>query len=94
MVVMILEKVPKSLRGELTRWLLECQPNVFVGAPSARVREKLWTLVCSRMKGGAGTMIFQSNNEQGYQVTFWGKTTYHPEDYDGLTLIRVPNSSA
>jgi len=35
-------------------------------------------------------MISSTNNEQGYQVTFWGKTPYHPEDFEGLTLIRVP----
>lgn len=91
MVVMILERVPKSLRGELSRWMLECQPNVFVGNLSARVRDKLWGLACSRLKGGAGTLICKANNEQGYAITFWGKTTYHPEDYEGLTLIRVPS---
>ena len=90
MVVMILERVPKSLRGELTRWMLECQPNVFVGSVSARVREHLWELACRRMKGGAGTMIFSTNGEQGYQITFWGRPTYHPEDFEGLTLMRIP----
>jgi CRISPR-associated protein Cas2 len=28
---MILEKVPTSLRGELTRWMLEPKSGVFVG---------------------------------------------------------------
>ena len=31
MVVMILERVPPSLRGELTRWMLELRAGVFVG---------------------------------------------------------------
>ena len=90
MVVMILERVPKSLRGELTRWFLEAQPNVFVGRPSARVRELVWELACSRMRDGSGTLIHSANNEQGYSIRFWGATTYHPEDFEGLTLIRVP----
>ncbi|MCD6345555.1 MAG: type I-E CRISPR-associated endoribonuclease Cas2, partial [Anaerolineae bacterium] len=42
MVVMILEKVPVGVRGELTRWLLEIKTGVFVGHISARVRDKLW----------------------------------------------------
>ncbi len=41
MVVIILEKVPAGLRGELTRWLLELKAGVFVGKVSAMVRERL-----------------------------------------------------
>lgn len=90
MMAMILEKVPKSLRGELTRWLLEVQPNVFVGNPSARVRDKLFELACAKMKGGSGTLVHTASNEQGFTIRFWGKTTYHPEECEGLLLIRVP----
>ena len=31
MVVIILEKVSASLRGELSRWLIEPKPGVFIG---------------------------------------------------------------
>ena len=41
MVVMLMEKVPKSVRGELTRWLIELRSGVFVGNISALVRDKL-----------------------------------------------------
>ena len=39
---MILEKVPPSLRGELTRWFLEPKAGVFVGHVGAMVRDRLW----------------------------------------------------
>ncbi|MCC7000500.1 MAG: type I-E CRISPR-associated endoribonuclease Cas2, partial [Deltaproteobacteria bacterium] len=39
MLVMILEAVPVSLRGELTRWLTPVTSTVFVGSVSAEVRE-------------------------------------------------------
>jgi len=42
MVVMILEKVPQSLRGELTRWLVEVKTGVYVGHVNGLVRELLW----------------------------------------------------
>ena len=45
MIVMILENVPTSLRGELSRWLLEPRAGVFVGHVSARVRDKLSTVL-------------------------------------------------
>lgn len=42
MVVIVLEKVPRGLRGELTRWLVELDTGVFVGQLSATVRDLLW----------------------------------------------------
>jgi len=41
MVVLILEKVPRSLRGELTRWMIEVDTGIFVGRLSAMVRDLL-----------------------------------------------------
>ncbi len=55
MMVLVLERVPPSLRGELTRWLLELRAGVFVGTVSALVRERLWQLACERMGEGAGS---------------------------------------
>lgn len=54
MVVLVLERVPVSLRGELTRWLLEVRAGVFVGDVSAMVREKLWELVEEKAREGRG----------------------------------------
>ena len=31
MVVIVIDNAPEKLRGELTRWLLETKPGVFVG---------------------------------------------------------------
>lgn len=89
MVVIILEKVPASLRGELTRWMLEPKAGVFIGTISAMVRDKLWEKACGSMKGGAGILIHSSNNEQGFAVRFWGATARWVRDYEGLTLIQV-----
>ena len=47
MVVIVLSAAPASLRGALTRWLMEVSSGVFVGHLSARVREQLWELVRS-----------------------------------------------
>ncbi len=80
MIVLILERVPASLRGELTRWLLETRPGVFVGRVSAMVRDKLWDKVCedaapSRARraasggagagaGGSGAMLVHSADNE------------------------------
>ena len=45
MVVLFMEHVPPSLRGKLSRWMIEPRAGVFVGSISAMVREKLWESV-------------------------------------------------
>jgi CRISPR-associated protein Cas2 len=90
MVVMILERVPPSLRGELTRWMLELRTGLFVGTLNAVVRRKLWERVCGGMKGGAGILTYPARNEQGFEVEFWGATDRWVVDRDGLKLVQVP----
>jgi CRISPR-associated protein Cas2 len=88
-IVIILEKVPVGLRGELTRWLLELKTGVFVGRESAMVRDKLWEDICTRSRGGAAVLIYGADNEQGFAVRMWGPTSRAVVDFDGLSLVRV-----
>lgn len=90
MVVMILERVPASVRGELTRWLLELRAGVFVGSVSAMVRDRLWEQVCGKMGEGAGILVHSSDSEQGFAIRFWGRTTKTIESFEGLNLVRTP----
>ncbi len=91
MVVMVLERVPASVRGELTRWLLELHTGVFVGTVSAMVRDRLWEQVCGKMAGGAGMLVHSTDNEQGFAIRFWGNTKRTVQDHDGLYLIQKPH---
>lgn len=90
MVVLLMEKVPTSLRGEITRWMLELHTGVFVGNVSALVREKLWEMICQKLKGGAVTLLHNAANEQGYIIRSFGDTARKVKDFDGLQLIVVP----
>jgi len=90
MTVIVLERVPIAVRGELTRWMLELRAGVFIGSLTAMVREKLWAHICQRMKTGAGLLIYNSDNEQGFAMQYWGNTDRQVVDYDGLALVRVP----
>ncbi len=90
MVVLILERVPPGLRGELTRWFLEPKAGVFVGRVSAMVRERLWEKACSEAREGGCLIIHSSDNEQGFKVRSWGRTARSIQDFDGLFLVRVP----
>jgi CRISPR-associated protein Cas2 len=90
MVVIILESVSSSVRGELTRWLIELRAGVFVGNISAMVRDKLWEMICGKMKRkGGGFLIHPTNTEQGYAIYSVGTTTRVVEDFEGLLLVRT-----
>jgi CRISPR-associated protein Cas2 len=88
MVIMVLERVPESLRGELSRWMLEPKTGVFVGSISGMVREKLWQKACAAMRGGAGILVYSMNNEQGFEMRPWGDPNRSVVDIDGLKLIQ------
>jgi len=87
MVIMILEKVPKSLRGQLSRFLLEPKAGVFVGKVSALVREKLWELCTSNRKATGIIQIWSDANEQGFSLRSHGDTSRQPVNIEGLWLI-------
>jgi CRISPR-associated protein Cas2 len=92
MVVMILESVPTSLRGELTRWLIEPHSGVFVGHVNAMVRDRLWQKCRENKRAGGVVQIWSTNTEQRFDIRMAGATTRDVVDYEGLKLIRVPPS--
>ena len=90
MVVMVLQRVPTSLRGELTRWMVEPQAGVFVGTMSAMVRDRLWEKSCDRLHGGGVMQIWNTNNEQGFAMRTAGTVRSDVVDIQGLQLVRTP----
>lgn len=89
MTVIVLEKVSVTVRGELTRWMLEPKTGVFIGRVSALVREKLWELICEKTGKGAAVLVYQTDTEQGFMLRTWGTTSRTVRDFEGLTLIQV-----
>jgi CRISPR-associated protein Cas2 len=89
MVVFIVEKVPESLRGELSRWLFEVKAGVFTGKVSALVREELWRMVESQYGKGSAVIIYPTNNEQGFNARTLGNPCRRFVDIEGLLLVRT-----
>ena len=89
MVVLILENVRPSLRGELSRWLLEVKTGVFVGKVSALVREELWQIVEQQLGKGSAVMLHPTNNEQGFSAKTLGNPPRRLVDIEWLFLVRT-----
>jgi CRISPR-associated protein Cas2 len=90
LTVIVAERVPATLRGYLTRWMLEVHPGVFVGTVSARVREALWErLVTKRRRlASAVLLLYNTAGEQGFTMISAGTGSRQIEDFDGLLLLR------
>lgn len=93
MIVLTLTDCPPSLRGELTRWLLEINTGVYVGRVSARVREHIWKRVQEQARKGRATMVFSSGKGE-QRLDFWTHNAdWEPIDFDGLKLMLRPSSA-
>lgn len=86
MTVVVLIAVAEGLRGHLTRWMVEVAAGVFVGNPSTRIRDRLWTTLATRVGDGQAIMIEPARNEQGWAVRTAGRNRWIPVDLDGLIL--------
>ncbi len=94
MTVLILERVPASLRGELSRWMIEPRTGVFVGRVSAMVRDRLWLKAMAGARGGSGMLLHSVPNEQGFSAMSFGDPARQLVDWEGLTLVHVPHAVA
>ena len=90
MTVIVLVAAAEGLRGHLTRWMIEVAAGVFIGNPSARVRDRLWTLLAERVGDGQVIMAEPARNEQGWALRTAGRDRWQPVDLDGLILSARP----
>lgn len=89
MIVLALSDCPAKLRGDLSKWLVEINTNVYVGTVSARVRERLWERICENVKNGQATMVYPDANEQKMSFKVHN-TSWEIVDFDGVKLMRRP----
>ena len=90
MIVISMTSCPAKVRGDLSKWLMEINTGVYVGQVNAKVREALWKRICENIADGQATMVYSMNNEQHMEFRVHN-TTWTPEDYDGLCLMKHPN---
>lgn len=89
MVVIVVSAAPASLRGSLTRWLLEVAPGVYIGHLSARVRDQVWELVRASIGGGRALLVYSTRSEQRFAVESLGHE-WEPVDVEGCVVMRAP----
>ncbi len=91
LMMFITENVTPGLRGELTKWMLQLKPGVFVGTLTSLVGEKLWQKIRQKQKTGGAIWVKATNNEQRFKLKISGSTHWKIRDYDGIQLIIHPH---
>ncbi len=89
MVVITLTDCPPKVRGDLSKWLCEINPGVYVGNLNARVRQELWQRVCENVKNGRATLVYSAPGEQQMKFEVHN-SVWEPVDYEGIKLMRRP----
>ncbi|MHB8194450.1 MAG: type I-E CRISPR-associated endoribonuclease Cas2e [Bellilinea sp.] len=84
---MILEKVPASVRGDLSRWLIKVRTGVYVGHVSARVRDKLWEKCVEKRRAGSVFQAWSTSNEQHFAMRLEGDSNREIIDWEGIQLV-------
>lgn len=87
MMVIVVENVPRRLRGRLAVWLLEIRAGVYVGRYSRRVRERIWRDVEDLIEDGDAVMAWATATDQGFDFVTTGFNRRKPIDFDGLKLV-------
>jgi CRISPR-associated protein Cas2 len=93
MIVMILERVPTVLRGELSRWLTPVGGGVHVGHVSTLVRDELWKLALNKVGNGRVIQIWSCRGEPGYGLRVHGLVDASLVDLEGLPMIAVRDAA-
>ena len=87
MVIMILEKVPAAVKGDLSRWLVQVRTGVYIGHVSARVRDKLWEKCVASRRAGSIFQAWNTNNEQRFTMRMEGDNDREIIDWEGVQLV-------
>jgi CRISPR-associated protein Cas2 len=87
MLVIVTENVPPRLRGRLAVYLIEIRAGVYIGNPSAKLRDLLWCYVKEGIEEGNAVMAWGTNTESGYDFQTLGKNRRMPVEMDGLKLV-------
>ena len=63
MIVITATNIPDRLRGKLSVWCAQVNPNTFVARLPSDARSLLWEAICHHALDGDVTMVFEEGNQ-------------------------------
>ena len=94
MLVIAVEGAPPRMRGRLSLWFVEVRAGLYVGAASARLRDRVWEEIMADIGDGNAVMVEPAVNEAGFTFRTAGRNRRMPVDDHGLPLVSfMPQTS-
>lgn len=93
MVVLILYNCPPKIKGDVTKWLFEINTGIYIGNINTKSRDLLWERIINNIDYGTATMIFSSNNEQGFEFKTHN-SKWKICNFDGLKFMLRPKTNS
>lgn len=90
MTIIIMENVSTSLRGTLSKWMIEVKAGVFIAKINALIRQLLWEKCEESLGNGSLIMIWTTNSEQGFEIRHTNCKEYIPLNIEGIWLSLHP----
>ncbi len=87
MTVIVANDTPPAIRGLLKRWFVEPRPNVFVGTPNGRTREKVIDYVRRNASRLGMLILYDDTTSQGFSIESYGETKRRPIRLCGLQVL-------
>lgn len=92
LTVITLTNTPKSLKGDLTKWMQEIATGVYIGNFNRKIREEIWKRVEESIGNGEATLSYYYRNEIGYDFKTLN-TNRKVLDYEGIPLVLIPRKT-
>jgi len=90
----IIENAPPRLRGRLSLWLAEIGSGCYVGRVSKKQKANIVDLVVDGIGTGSAIVVWQSNNDAGFEFWSCGAGNRRPISVDGMTLVAYKSSTS
>lgn len=87
MLVIAVEGAPPRMRGRLSLWFVEVRAGLYVGAASARLRDRVREEVVADIGDGNAVMVEPAPNEAGFAFRTARRNRRMSVDDHGLPLV-------
>lgn len=86
MRVLVLQHAKENIRGQISRYMQEIRPFVFVGDIGKKVADGVWDMVCEQ-EGVDAVFVEPCKGEQSYSVRTFNNPDYEPVLFDNILLF-------
>lgn len=92
LTIITLTNTPRSLKGDLTKWMQEIATGVYIGNFNRKIREELRKRVEESIGNGEATVSYYYRNEIGYDFKTLN-TNRKVLDFEGIPLVLIPKET-